>query len=61
MSLWEVDDDATQILMTEFYKHYLNGNSKRESLLAAQKVVRETSGFEDPEYWASFILLDALN
>ena len=61
MSLWDVEDKATQILMTEFYKNYLNGKSKRESLLAAQKVVRQTPGFEDPEYWAAFILLDALN
>lgn len=61
MSLWDVSDEATQILMTEFYKNYLNGKSKRESLLASQKVVRETPGFEDPEYWAAFILLDALN
>lgn len=61
MSLWKVDDKATQMLMTEFYKNFLNGKSKRESLLAAQKVVRETPGFEDPVYWAGFILLDALN
>ena len=61
MSLWEVNDKATQILMTEFYKNYLGGKSKRESLLAAQKAVRETPGFEDPEYWAAFILLDGLN
>lgn len=61
MSLWEVDDEATQILMIEFYKNYLSGMSKRESLLAAQKAVRETPGFDDPEYWAAFILLDGLN
>lgn len=61
MSLWDVNDEATQILMTEFYKNYLNGMSKRESLLAAQKAVRETTRFEDPEYWAAFILLDGLN
>jgi len=61
MSLWDVNDEATQILMTEFYKNYLDGMSKRESLLAAQKAVRETPGFENPEYWAAFILLDALN
>lgn len=61
MSLWDVDDEATQILMVNFYKNYLNGMSKRESLLTAQKAVRETPGFEDPEYWAAFILLDALN
>ena len=61
MSLWEVDDDATQLLMTEFYRNYVNGMTKMDALLNAQKVVRVTPGFEDPEYWAAFILLDALN
>lgn len=61
MSLWKVDDDATQILMSEFYKCYVSGLAKQESLQNAQRVVRETPGFEDPEYWAAFILLDALN
>lgn len=61
MSLWDVDDEATQLLMTSFYQNYLDGMSKREALFAAQKTVRETPGFEDPEYWAAFILLDALN
>lgn len=61
MSLWEVDDDATQLLMTEFYMNYVNGMSKIDALLNAQKKVRETPGFSDPEYWAAFILLDALN
>ena len=61
MSLWKVYDDATQKLMTEFYKNYLSGKSKRESLLNAQKVVRETPGWEDPVYWAGFILLDGLD
>ena len=61
MSLWDVDDEATQLLMKEFYKNYLNGMAKHRALQAAQKAVRETPGFEDPEYWAAFILLDALN
>lgn len=61
MSLWEVDDEATQILMTNFYKNYLGGMSKQQALREAQKTVRETPGFSAPEYWAAFILLDALN
>lgn len=61
MSLWKVDDDATQKLMVEFYRNFLNGETKVKSLLNAQKAVRETPGFEAPEYWAGFILLDALN
>lgn len=61
MSLWKVDDDATQLLMTAFYQNYLSGMSKREALLAAQKCVMNTPGFENPYNWAAFILLDGLN
>lgn len=61
MSLWKVDDDATQLLMTSFYNNYMNGMSKRESLINAQKKVRDTPGFEKPYNWAAFILLDGLN
>lgn len=59
MSLWKVDDEATKILMTEFYRHFLSGKSKRESLYLAQQHLRATH--PEPEYWAAFILLDASN
>lgn len=61
MSLWKVDDYATQKLMISFYRNYLNGMSIREALYASQKSLRETPGFKDPYYWAAFILLDGLN
>lgn len=61
MSLWEVSDEATALLMTEFYKNYLNGETKIDSLKAAQKKLRDTKIFAEPEYWAGWILLDALN
>ena len=62
MSLWEVDDKATQILMTQFYKNLLSGQSKRHSLQAAQKYLREYNNgfFNEPKYWAAFILLDGI-
>lgn len=41
MSLWKVDDTATQLLMTQFYKNLLAGKSKFESLRDAQKYVRD--------------------
>ena len=41
MSLWKVDDTATQLLMTQFYKNLLAGMGKYEALTAAQKYLRE--------------------
>lgn len=63
MSLWEVDDKATQILMTQFYKNLVSGQSKRMSLLSAQKFLRKVEGgkYNEPKYWAAFILLDGIN
>ena len=63
MSLWEVNDEATQILMTQFYKNLVSGQSKRQSLRSAQKYLREYNNgrYHEPKYWAAFILLDAIN
>lgn len=64
MSLWRVSDVSTEMLMTEFYKNLCNGKSKRESLRLAQKIIREYKDeegnllFQDPHYWAGFIMLD---
>lgn len=41
MSLWKVNDQATQVLMTEFYRHLLEGKTKVESLRLAQKHVKD--------------------
>lgn len=64
MSLWDVDDYATQLLMTEFYKNYFRGGEKHESLRLAQKAVREYKDkdghliFNNLYYWAGFVILD---
>lgn len=60
VSLWEVDDKATQLLMTSFYHQLVNGKSKISSLRHAQNVVKNTPGYSDPIYWAGFVLLDAI-
>ena len=60
MSLWKVDDTATQILMTEFYKNVVMGRNYREALAEAQNVLRldENGKYDSPHFWAAFILLD---
>lgn len=63
MSLWKVDDDATCALMTEFYKHWINGCTKVQALKKAKQKIRvqRDKGWDKPQYWAGFILLDAIN
>lgn len=58
MSLWVVDDEATQILMSEFYKNW-SANPVRENISAsfkkAQAEVRKK--YPHPYYWGAFVLL----
>lgn len=63
MSLHKVDDEATRILMVEFYNNLMAGKSKHQSLKDAQHYLRkiENGKYDDPKYWASFIMLDGLN
>lgn len=62
MSLWNVNDEATCLLMTEFYRNWIGeGKSKHQALELAKQVVRSRKGWEDPKYWAAFILLDGLD
>lgn len=64
MSLWKVDDEATCLLMTEFYRNWIGaGKSKHDALELAKQTVRshKEKGWNDPKYWAAFILLDALD
>ena len=69
MSLWDVDDRATQLLMEEFYKNWLGvdddntkGMSKRDAFLKAQNYLRsaENGKYKDPKYWAAFVMLDGI-
>ena len=58
MSLKNVSDSSTAELMISFYRHLTGGATKREALVRAQHDIRD-KGFTSPDYWASFILLDA--
>lgn len=67
MTLWNVNDTATQLFMESFYQSLILGNSKSVSLHNAQIYLREYEDengvkiFDEPEYWAAYILLDAIN
>lgn len=56
MSLWEVSDAATEVLMTKFYTLLAKGKSKIEAFDAAVEAVKKE--YPSPEYWAAFIMLD---
>ncbi len=56
MSLWNIDDNATALMMETFYKELVKTNSKHKAFHKAQSAAREL--YEDPYYWASFIMLD---
>lgn len=56
MSLWEVDDRATTILMTNFYRYLLEGKDANTALEISKKVVRDQ--YPSPEEWGAFVLLN---
>lgn len=63
MSLWKVDDEATCALMIEFYKNWiLEGKNKHDALELAKNTIRANKDkkWDNPEFWAAFILLDAV-
>jgi tetratricopeptide (TPR) repeat protein len=59
ISLWQVEDKATNKLMQHFYKHLLQGESKVQALRTAQcSVLRQTESiYVHPYFWAAFRLV----
>jgi len=55
-TLWDVDDEATRVLMEYFYREYTSGKSKAESLKIAQTRLRSEPKWSHPYYWAPFTL-----
>jgi CHAT domain-containing protein len=55
MSMFKVDDEATQSLMLKFYQKLLNSNKVRESFNEAKKELRVD--YPDPIYWGAFMMI----
>jgi CHAT domain-containing protein len=55
MSLWQVDDVATQELMVHFYSIWLGGAGKHEAFRQAQLKIKEN--YPEPYFWGGFIMV----
>ena len=56
-SLWQVEDNATKVLMVEFHKRLKEGKSPDLALRGAQIYMIKNSGYTDPVFWSPFILV----
>ena len=56
-SLWKVDDQATAILMGEFYRQMFENNLKpANALRVAQLKLSQQPAWRKPHFWAGFVL-----
>lgn len=55
VSLWKVDDEATQLLMTAFYQFQMQGLTYGQAFNRARQIVIKK--YPDPYYWGAFVLI----
>lgn len=55
MSLWKVDDAATQQLMTSFYSNWSKTGDKLKSFKQAQ--LQLMAKYKEPYYWGAFVMM----
>jgi CHAT domain-containing protein/Tfp pilus assembly protein PilF len=55
MSLWQVNDETTRVLMESYYRNLLAGQGRAPALREAMRTLRQTR--PHPHYWAPFIVL----
>ncbi len=55
MSMFKVDDEATQKLVLNFYRKWLTTNNMRQSFIDAKKELR--TEYPEPYYWGPFMMI----
>ena len=55
LSLWKVDDAATQTLMTNFYTNWLKLRDKQKAFKQAQ--LQLMTKYKEPYYWGAFVMM----
>lgn len=55
MSLWKVDDAATQQLMTNFYTNWTKSGNKLKAFKQAQQQLMLK--YKEPYYWGAFVMM----
>jgi CHAT domain-containing protein len=57
-TLWRVNDESTAIFMAEFYKQLASSKtSKAEALRNAQLTLLKNRDYQNPYFWAPFVLV----
>lgn len=56
MSLWKVDDAATQQLMNNFYTNWLKSGDRQKAFKLAQQQLM--AKYKEPFYWGAFVMME---
>ena len=55
VSLWDVNDSSSQVLMRAYYDELARGTGRAEALRQAKLQLLRQPRYADPYYWAAFI------
>jgi CHAT domain-containing protein len=56
MSLWKVNDEATQKLMTSFYRNLSTSSDYKQAFKKAQLALKKE--YSDPYFWGAFVMIE---
>ena len=57
-TLWSINDKAAAEFMKVFYSYMIAGDTKYEAFEKARRAMIESDDYNDPLYWAPFIMID---